>query len=83
MKRPLGAGPSKHPERAKELSTEAPSHPRLQTLLRELHSRKVDHPRGTNHSPNAPLLSKAKLAIFYLSPLVSIGQRVFGLPLAP
>ena len=70
-------------EPAKELGTEAPSHPRLKTLLRELHSGKVDSPRGTNHSPNAPLLSKATLAFFSPSPLVSIGQRGSGLPLAP
>ena len=48
-----------------------------------MHSGKVDSPRGTNHSPNAPLLSKATLAFFSPSPLVSIGQRGSGLPLAP
>ena len=49
----------------------------------ELHSGKVDSLRGTNHSPNAPLFSKATLAFFSPSPLVSIGQRGSGLPLAP
>ena len=79
----LDACDSKTPEPARELSTEALSHPRLQTLFRELHSGKVDSPGGTNHSPNAPLLSKATLAFFSPSPLVSIGQRGSGLPLAP
>ena len=78
----LDAGPSKPHEPAMELGTEAPSHPRLKPLLRELHSGKVDSPRGTNHSPNAPLLSKATLVFFSPSPLVSIGQRGSGLPRA-
>ena len=46
-------------------------------------SGKVDSPQGTNHSPNAPLLSKATLAFFSPSPLDSIGQRQSGLALAP
>ena len=79
----LGAGPSKPPEPAMEFSTEAPSHLRLQTLFRVLHSGKVDSPPGTNHSPNAPLQSKATLAFFSPRPLVSIGQSGSGLPLAP
>ena len=79
----LDACASKTPEPARELSTEAPSHPRLQTLFREMHSGNVYPPRGTKHSSNAPLLSKATLAFFSPSPLVSIGQRGSGLPLAP
>ena len=79
----LDAGPSKPHEPAMELGTEAPSHPRLKTLLRELHSGKVDSPRGTNHSPNAPLHSKATLSFFSPRPLDSIRQRESGLPLAP
>ena len=35
---------------------------------------KVQTPRGTNHSPNAPLLNKATLAFFSPSRLVSRGQ---------
>ena len=38
---------------------------------------------GNNHNPHAPLLSKATLAFFSPSPLVSRGQRGAGLPLAP
>ena len=38
---------------------------------------------GNNHSPHVPLLSKATLAFFSPSPLVSRGQRGSGLPLAP
>ena len=34
-----------------------------------------DSPQGTNHSANAPLLSKATLAFCSSSSLVSIGQR--------
>ena len=79
----LVAGPSKYQYPSKELRTEAPSHPLLKILFRELHSGKVDSPQGTNHSPNAPLLSKATLAFFTPSPLDSIGQRGSGLPLAP
>ena len=82
-KRLLGSGPSKYQYPSMELRTEAPSHPLLKILFRELHSGKVDSPQGTNHSPNAPLLSKATLAFFSPSPLVSIGQRGSGLPLAP
>ena len=58
----LQAGPSKHIEPDMELTTEAPSHPQLNRMFLELHSGKVDSPRGTNHSPNASLLMKAKLA---------------------
>ena len=36
-----------------------------------------------NHNPHAPLLSKATLAFFSPSPLVSRGQCGAGLPLAP
>ena len=79
---PLDAGPSKPPEPAMEFSTEAPSHPRLQTLFREMHSGNVYPPRGTKHSSNAPLLSKATLAFFSPSHLVSIPQKWTGLPLA-
>ena len=70
-------------EPAWEISTEAPSHKRLQIIFREMHPGKVDSPWGTNHSPNAPLLNKAMLAFFSPIPLVSIGQRESGLPLAP
>ena len=38
---------------------------------------------GNNHSPHVPLLSKATLAFFSPSPLVSRGQCGAGLPLAP
>ena len=79
----LHVGPSKHMEQAREFSTEAPSHPQLNRMFLELHSGKVDSPRGTKHNPNAPLLNKATLAFFSPSPLVSIGQRGPGLPLAP
>ena len=79
----MAQNPAIRPEPAWELCTETTSHAPLQTPFRELHSGKVDSPRGTNHSPNAPLLSKATLAFFSPSPLVSIGQRGSGLPLAP
>ena len=72
-----------HLELAKDLSTETTSHALLQNPFKELHSGKVDSPRGAKQSPNAPLLSKATLAFFSPSPLVSIGQRGSGLPLAP
>ena len=75
--------PATLPEPARELSTETTSQALLQTPFKELHSGKGDSPQGTNHSPNAPLLSKATLAFFSPSPLVSIGQRGSGLPLAP
>ena len=65
------------------LSTETTSQAPLQTLCRELHSGNFDSRRGTNHSPNVPLLSKATLAFFSPSPLVSKGQRGSGLLLAP
>ena len=55
----------------------------VQNTIPELHSGKFNSPRGTNHSRNAPLLSKATLAFFSPSPLVSRGQRGSGLPLAP
>ena len=38
---------------------------------------------GNNHNPHAPLLSKATLAFFSPSTLVSRGQCGAGLPLAP
>ena len=38
---------------------------------------------GNNHRPHVPLLSKATLAFFSPSPLVSRGQCGAGLPLAP
>ena len=75
--------PATLPEPARELSTETTSQALLQTPCRELHSGNVDSPQGTNHSPNAPLLSKATLAFFSPRPLGSIGQRGSGLPLAP
>ena len=80
---PSGLSPSNPPEPAIELSTETPSHPRLKTTFGELHFEKGDSPRGTNHSPSAVLLSKAMLAFFSPSPLVSRGHRWSGLPLAP
>ena len=66
-----------------QLGSSAPKHhlSPLQTPCGELHSGKVDSPRGTNQSPNAPLLSKATLALFSPSPLVSMGQIMSGLPL--
>ena len=79
----LRIGPMNPAEIARDLSTETISQAPLQTPCRELHSGKVDSRCGTNHSPNAPLLSKATLAFFSPSPLVSIGQRGSGLPLAP
>ena len=75
--------PATLPEPARELSTETTSQALLQTPCRELHSGNVDSPQGTNHSPNAPLHSKATLAFFSPSRLVSRGQRGSGLPLAP
>ena len=74
--------PATLPEPARELSTETTSQALLQTPCRELHSGNVDSPQGTNHSPNAPLLSKATLAFFSPRPLGSIGQRGSGLPQA-
>ena len=79
----MAQNPAIRPEPAWELCTETTSHAPLQTPFRELHSGKVDSPRGTNHSPNAPLLNKATLAFFSPSRLVSRGQRWSGLPLAP
>ena len=79
----MAQNPAIRPEPAWELCTETTSHAPLQTPFRELHSGKVDSPRGTNHSPNAPLLSKAPLAFFSPRPLDSIRQRESGLPLAP
>ena len=79
----MAQNPAIRPEPAWELCTETTSHAPLQTPFRELHSGKVDSPRGTNHSPNAPLLNKATLAFFSPSRLVSRGQRGSGLPLAP
>ena len=38
---------------------------------------------GNNHSPHEPLLSKATLAFFSPSTLLSLGQCGAGLPLAP
>ena len=38
---------------------------------------------GNNHSPHVPLLSKATLAFFSPSTLLSLGQCGAGLPLAP
>ena len=70
-------------EPAREFRTETTSQAPLQTPCRELHSGKVDSRWGTNHSPNAPLLSKATLAFFSPSPQVNIGQSGSGLPLAP
>ena len=79
----MAQNPALRPEPAWELCTETTSHAPLQTPFRELHSGKVDSPRGTNHSRNAPLLSKATLAFFSPNPLVSRGQRRSGLPLSP
>ena len=55
----------------------------VQNTIPELHSGKFNSPRVTNHSRNAPLLSKASLAFFSPSPLVSRGLRGSWLPLAP
>ena len=79
----MAQNPAIRPEPAWELCTETTSHAPLQTPCREIHSAKVDSPRGTNHSPNAPLLNKALIAFFSPSRLVSRGQRGSGLPLAP
>ena len=78
----MAQNPAIRPEPAWELCTETTSHAPLQTPFRELHSGKVDSPRGTNHSPNAPLHSKATLSYFSPRLLVSIGQRGSGLPQA-
>ena len=79
----LDACPRNQPGASYGTQDRGPISPTAQNLLRELHSGKVDSPRGTNHSPNAPLLSKAMLAFFSPSPLVSRGQCGAWLPLAP
>ena len=79
----VGVGPINPAEIPRDLSTETTSQALLQIPCRELHSGKLHSIWGSNHSPNAPLLSKATLAFISPSPRVSIGQRGSGLPLAP
>ena len=71
------------PEPARPHSDEAPSHRRPKTSFWRLHSAKGKSPRAANNSPNAPGLRKATQAVFAPGPLLSRGQSVAGLPLAP
>ena len=79
----LDAGPSNSPGASYGAQHRGPISPTVQNTIPELHSGKFNSPRGTNHSRNAPLLSKATLAFFSPNPLVSRGQRRSGLPLSP
>ena len=79
----LDPGPSNPPRARERTQHRGPISPTAQNTIPELHSGNFNSPRGTNHSRNAPLLSKATLAFFSPNTLVSRGQRRSGLPLSP
>ena len=82
-KMPSGRSPRNTPAVSYGAQHRGPISPTVQNTIPELHSGKFNSPRGTNHSRNVPLLSKATLAFFSPSPLVSRGHRGSGLLLAP